>query len=139
MSSATQKHQRSLFDYYQLHVATVLWAQCDKETDPTRWLVFYGIYRVRQDLDIWDMEKKEWGGEAKAKAEVRRLEVVKRLQELEELMKQIPANDALLTFDVGVGRGKKTYALKPLLDSLRSEVGVLAVDLESLGAFAEGQ
>ena len=67
MSSTEQKQDRKLFGYYEQHVAGVLWAQCEQEAEPERWSLFYRIYRVRQDLDIWDMEKKTcvWRGEYK--------------------------------------------------------------------------
>ena len=138
MSSTAEKQNRMLFDYYEHHVAGVLWAQCDKESEPERWSIFYRIYRVRQDLDIWDMEKKTWGGEARA--EVRRQEIVKWLDELDNFLETTPSTDPLLTFSIGVGSGRKTYSLKPILASLRSEVApsTLASNLRSLQRHAQG-
>ena len=138
MSSAAQKENRRVFDYYEHHVAGVLWAQCEQEAEPERWSIFYRIYRVRQDLDIWDMEKKTWRGEARA--EVRRQEIVEWLNDLDSLLGTTPSDDPLLTFSIGVGSGRNSYSLKPILASLRSEVtpSALASNLRDLKRHAQG-
>ena len=58
--------QRKLINYYEHHVSGVQLVEVDRELDPKRWRVFYGVYRVRQGLDTWDMEKKVFQGQALA-------------------------------------------------------------------------
>lgn len=134
--------QRKLFNYYEHHVSGVQLVEVDKDLDPARWRVFYGIYRVRQSLDLWDSEKKEWRGEAKAEA--RRKEIVRWLADLDKAIRDIPADDKMLTFTMMVDRPhnlynlvetvQQRYQLKPLLASLLREVGGVEADLESLAA-----
>ena len=144
MSTTTAREQRMLFNYYEHHVSGVQLVEVDQELDPARWRVFYGIYRLRESLDTWDMEKNEFGG--RAKAEARRKEIVRWLADLDKAIKDIPADDKMLTFTVSVtGRGTRlpyqlverahpTYELKPLLASLLREVGGVQADLDSLAA-----
>lgn len=126
----SHQQNRKLFNYYQLHVATVLWASCDRATNPVQWQTFYQIYRLRQDLDIWDIERNEWGGEVKA--EIRRKQIVTWLNDLDESIPQIPANDDMLMFYVQVNGRQRRYELKPILQTLRGEVDPLHNQLSSL-------
>ena len=130
--STTTREQRMLFNYYEHHVSDVQLVEVDSELDPARWRVFYGIYRVRQSLDSWDMEKKVWEGQAVVEA--RRKEIVWWLADLDKAIKDIPADDKMLTFTMKVDGAQRTYQLKPLLASLLREVGGVEADLESLAA-----
>ncbi len=127
--------QRKLFNYYEHHVSGVQLVEVDRALDPKRWRVFYGIYRVRQSLDLWDMEKKTYQGQALAEA--RRKEIKKWLADLDLAIKDIPADDKMLTFTVPgdrLERMQQTHQLKPLLASLLREVGGVEADLQELGA-----
>ena len=132
MSTTTAREQRMLFNYYEGFVCGVQLVEVDQELDPARWRVFYGIYRLRESLDTWDMEKNEFGG--RAKAEARRKEIVRWLADLDKAIKDIPADDSQLTFTMKVDGAQQTYQLKPLLASLLREVGGVQADLDSLAA-----
>ena len=124
----------SRVDYHTVSNDTVVQlVEVDRELVPERWRVFYGVYRVRQSLDLWDMEKKVFQGQAVAEA--RRKEIQKWLADLALAIAAIPADDKMLTFTLYVGRGvTQTHQLKPLLASLLSEVGGVEADLQELGA-----